>query len=83
MNDEEGFAVRLAAMLALEDVPTHSNATLFEEWSLDSLQAFQLIVAIEAMADVDVPPPYVPPIFTVRDAFDYFLHLRAQRENER
>ena len=83
MNDVKDFAVRLAALLALEDVPTHPNATLFEDWSLDSLQAFQLIVAIEAMADVDVPPPHVPPIFTVRDAFDYFLQLRAQRENER
>lgn len=40
---------------------------------LDSLQAFQLIIFIEALANVDVPPLDLPDIYTVQDAYDYYV----------
>lgn len=50
---------------------------LYADWALDSLQAFQLIIVVEAMAGADVPPPEVPALFTLGDAYDYYRSLRS------
>lgn len=50
---------------------------LFDDLDLDSLQALQLMFAVEAMSGTDVPPPDLPEIFTLGDAYDYYLELVA------
>ena len=71
------FATRVASMLQLDVLvlDLSEEACLFESWMLDSLQAFQLVVAIEALSGVDIPPPEIPYMLTVGDAFDYYLSL--------
>lgn len=78
MNTEE-FAKRLAQMLEVDIAPAdlRADATLFEEWGLDSLQAFQLVIATEALAGAMVPPPEIPEMYTVADAYDYYVSLRG------
>lgn len=74
--DASSFAVQLAEALQI-DVGEHAHpgASLFDDWSLDSLQSFQLIVAVETMADCIVPPPLIPEMYTVADAYAYYLSL--------
>lgn len=70
------FAHRVAELLDIElDGRVNPYDNLYEDWGLDSLQVFQLIVIVEAMADVLVPPPETPDLFTVREAYDYFTSL--------
>lgn len=75
------FARRLAGALGI-DVADHTGpeASLFDDWGLDSLGSFQLIVAIETMADCAVPPPFVPEMYTVADAFAYYRSLARETE---
>jgi len=75
----EQFAARLAGMLSLGvTVDTVSREiSLYDDWCLDSFLAFQLIVAVEAMAGVVEPPAMPPELFTVADAHRYYLDLRA------
>lgn len=76
MNLNE-FANRLLSILGLdiEDVICTAETGLFDEWALDSLQAFQMIVAIEGIAGAVVPPPRIPEMMTVGDAYDYYVSL--------
>lgn len=70
------FSRVVARLLEIEIVGEISPSdSLFDEWALDSLQAFQLIIVIEAIAGVDVPPPALPEIFTVGDAYGYYRSL--------
>lgn len=72
------FAEQLAEILQLDGEDRFGPSTsLFDDWALDSLQAFAMIVIIESMAGVDVPPPEIPELFTVADAYGYFCSLRA------
>jgi acyl carrier protein len=50
---------------------------LFEELALDSLQAFELVVATEQLAGRDVPPPELPAIWTIGDAYRYYCDSAA------
>lgn len=74
----DAFAQRLAALLEveLEGAPGPYD-DLFADWGLDSLQAYQMVVTIEAMADVVVPPAEIPEMFTVSDAYGYYRSLQA------
>lgn len=76
------FVVELAGLLRLEPKLTFEpDASLFDDWALDSLQAFEMIVIIESMAGADVPPPNLPNLFTVGDAYAYYCSLRSERSN--
>ena len=78
LADVSAFGRRLAELLGLErDHPVHADEGLFDDWSLDSLQAFQLIITVETMAEIDVPPTEIPSIFTVGDAYAYYRTLRG------
>ncbi len=57
------------------EAPRHQSASVFEDWALDSLEAFRLIILVEAMAEADVPPPTIPEIFTAGDAYGYYCSL--------
>lgn len=78
----EAFGHKVAALLDIEP-PVHISPYdgLFDDWGLDSLQAFQLIIIIEGIAEVAVPPPSIPEIFTVGDAYDYYRSLVNSGEN--
>ena len=72
----EMFGERLADMLQVDlvaDITPYDG--LFDDWGLDSLQAFQMLVAVESMAGATVPPAGLPTIFTVGDAYDYYRTL--------
>lgn len=77
--DGPAFARHLARSLRLElepGAPLAPSTSLYDEWGLDSLQAFEAIVVIESMAEALVPPPFLPELFTVGDAFAYYRMLR-------
>lgn len=72
------FGHRVAELLNVE-TPDEVNPydSLYEDWGLDSLQAFELIIIVESLAGSLVPPASVPEIFTVQDAFDYYRSMLA------
>lgn len=75
--DLQTFCRQLAVHLRLDDEDRFEpTVSLFDDWALDSLQAFEMIVVIEAMAGATVPPPTLPDIFTLADAFHYYLSMR-------
>jgi acyl carrier protein len=75
--DFHSFGPQLAALLRLDDEDRFEpTVSLFDEWALDSLQAFEMIIVIEAMAGTTVPPPQLPEIFTLEDAYLYYLAVR-------
>jgi acyl carrier protein len=55
--------------------PIDTSADLYAELGVDSLQSFQLIVLVEALAGCDSPPVELPHILTLSDAFVYFISL--------
>jgi acyl carrier protein len=55
----------------------HGELGLFEELGLDSLGAFQLLVVIESLAGVEIPPREPPLLLTLTDAHRYYLALRG------
>ncbi len=70
------FARRVAGLLEIEieaDVNPYDH--LVDDWGIDSLQVFQVLVIVEAMAGAMVPPPEVPDLQTVGDAYDYYRAL--------
>lgn len=74
----DAFGARVAELLAIDlagDISLEDS--LYDDWGLDSLQAFQLIIIIEGMADVLVPPEETPVLFTVQDAYQYYCVLLA------
>lgn len=74
----EEFVRRIGVMLRLEISPPATPATgLYDDLGFDSFQAFELLIAIEALADALVPPVDVPALFTLGDAFAYYVQLRA------
>jgi acyl carrier protein len=77
----EGVDVRtlesyVTLMTELLDLRPLENPTddidLYEEWGLDSLQAFELIILTEQLAGLDVPVVEVPAMFTIGDAYIYY-----------
>jgi acyl carrier protein len=72
------FCRRLLELLQIDpQLSFGPDDTLFDTIGLDSFQAFQLIVIVEALADVDVPPVDIPEMYTLRDTYSYYLTLRS------
>jgi acyl carrier protein len=44
--------------------------------SLDSIERFELLVAVETLAEVKNPPRDAPAICTMADAYEYYESLR-------
>jgi acyl carrier protein len=50
-----------------------SPATLiFEDLGLDSIQAFEMILVTEEIAETLIPPAELPPMFTLGDVYAYY-----------
>jgi len=76
------FSKRIVELLHLDcPLPVDPGSSLYDELAIDSFQAFELIVLIEAMANVQVPPAVVPELYTMADAFQYFQVLVGERED--
>lgn len=74
------FAKELGSRLRVEEevlAEVGPDTDLFGDWGLDSLQAFEMIIVIEAMAGATMPPPIVPELYTVTDAYAYFQGLKS------
>jgi acyl carrier protein len=73
----EDFGAALAGLLRLDGENRFGREVgLFDDWGLDSLQAFEMIVVIESMAGCVVPPAELPELLTVGDAYTYYLGLQ-------
>jgi len=78
MMTYDQFTRRVVELLELDLVfPVNPFDGLFDEVGLDSFQTMQLIVVIEALAGIDVPPLEIPEMFTVQDTYDYYGSLCA------
>ena len=61
-----------------EDVREHTG--LCDDLGFDSLQALHLLFEVEGLAGCDVPPPELPEMFTLGDAYGYcnsLVRIRA------
>ena len=75
----EAFSNRVVRELRIDcDLPVNPYDSLYDQLGLDSLQAFELIVLIEGLAGRDIPPPELPNIFTMQDAYEYFTSMHAE-----
>jgi acyl carrier protein len=71
------FCERVLALLELTEAgPFSPEDNLYDAVGLDSFQAFQLIINVESLAGADVPPVELPAMYTLRDAYGYYLVLR-------
>ncbi len=76
MLSYDSFAARVLERLKFDQHrPVNPYDSLYDDVGLDSVQAFELIVIIEAMADIESPPEEMPEIYTMRDAFGYYVQL--------
>lgn len=73
------FAERVLTRIHLEDsLPANPYDGIHSELGLDSLQGYELIVVVEALAGADLYIE-VPEITTMQDAYEYFCHLCTLR----
>jgi len=81
MLDYDQFVSRLLKLLDADiATPVNPYDGLYTDLGFDSLQAFQIIVISERLADVDIPPMDIPEIYTMADAHGYYRSLSAERE---
>jgi acyl carrier protein len=72
------FAIFLAQALELEPPITLQPTTgLYDELGLESLQAFQMVIAIETRAGLEIPEDDVPELYTLGDAYEYFCRIES------
>ena len=70
----DDYVAKLFLELNLDgEAEYHREDDLYATIGLDSLQAFELILVTEEMAGLSVPPAQVPLIFTLGDAYDYYI----------
>lgn len=59
--------------------PPYKRATrIFDDLDLDSLEALELLVIVESLAGLMVPPEETPLIFTLGDAYNYYQQARIE-----
>jgi acyl carrier protein len=72
----EAFASALAEVLRIDHGGRLGpEVDLFDDWGIDSLQAFEMLIVIEAMSGALFPPAEIPAVFTIGDAFGYYEGL--------
>jgi acyl carrier protein len=76
MMTYETFSGRLVRLLEIEATePINPYTELFSDLGLDSLQGFEMLLIIESLAGVNMPPLEIPEIYTMQDAFTYYRSL--------
>jgi acyl carrier protein len=72
------FARLVVEHLDLEhEGPWYPWTGLYDDLGVDSFQAFQLILVLEAAAGLDLGPDELPPIYTLGDAYEYYRSAQA------
>ena len=74
MVNFEEYVKIMTDILQLDGREVALESGLYDEWGLDSLQAFELIIMTEQLAGLHVPPPDVPEMYTAGDAYVYYQH---------
>lgn len=75
------FSQRICEALSVDaGQPIEVAASLYNDLGLDSFQAFQLIVVIESLAAVSIPPAELPYLYTMEDAYSYYCSLIDRHE---
>jgi acyl carrier protein len=70
------FSSKVAQLLQLEiEQPINPYDGLYDVIGIDSVQAFELLVIVESLANVDVPPAEIPGLFTMADVYEYYTGL--------
>jgi acyl carrier protein len=73
MKDFDGYVELMSELLR---IPKQSGLdpsdSIYDDWGLDSLQAFELIVLTEGLAGLSVPPEDIPALFLISDAYGYY-----------
>jgi hypothetical protein len=78
----EGYCTRLLKELEIPFAGEyHSTTDLYDEVGMDSLNALELLIITEGFANLMVPLPEIPPIFTLGDAYEYYL-IAFERSEE-
>ena len=85
MLDFQSFCKELSVGLDFSGIDVFEpEMNLFDELGVDSLGAYELLLLTEELAGLEDPPGEVPPLFTLADAFDYYLQgCRAANETGR
>jgi len=60
--------------------PIDPVANLYEDLGVDSFKAFELLIAVEVIAECLVPPVEIPEIFTLADSYTYYQSIREADE---
>ncbi len=70
---------RLVASLGFTPVSRLPSSRLYDEVGLDSADATELVLTVEAMAGHENPSVELPHMVTLGDVYDYYLMLVATR----
>jgi acyl carrier protein len=74
------YLAMMSEMLQVQAIePLEPQSSLYEDWGIDSLQAFELIILTEQLAGLHIPPAEIPLMFTVQDAYEYYQLCRTLR----
>ena len=85
-SGELEFEEYVARVTEFLDVPAPTtldrDSGLYEDLGIDSLQAFELLIITEQLAGLSALPPSIPAIYTLGDAYDYYVASKA-RDNRK
>ena len=73
----ELFLQKFQSQFQVDATVVTSQSELFVELGLDSFDAFRLLIWLEVISGEPYPSNKVPPLFTLQDAYDYYIELRA------
>ena len=84
MLDYTNFTTHLAELLGLEtDFSIAPDVGLYDDLSLDSIQALELLIITESLADIGAPLIEIPELYTMGDVYDYYVQLRKASLRQR
>jgi acyl carrier protein len=79
----EEYWLRLGTIIGLPPInPIVPSLSLEGDIGVDSLQSLEVIIVTEQMAGVWIPPAVQPEIFTVADAYSYYVECYSRRDSE-
>jgi acyl carrier protein len=78
----EDFVALLRSRITLPADPVGRDARLAEDLGFDSIAMFELLVMLEETGGRDVPDGVIDNIETVGQAFDWFVDLAVQGQNQ-
>jgi acyl carrier protein len=68
----------MSEILELDPQGINVESGLYDDWGLDSLQAFELIIMSEQLAGLAVPPAEIPDMYSAGDAYGYYQRCLSE-----